>query len=216
MSTLKADFIALAVHYKALRFSEFMLKSGRNSPYFFNSGVFQDGVALQALGNFYADMLLDIALEVDILFGPAYKGIPLVTSTAVALYNKQQINLPIAYNRKEIKQHGEGGQMVGADVANQRVLLIDDVLTAGTALRHAHQLIQQAGGHVVGAMMALDREERGQGPQSTVTELANELDVPLFSLIQFRDIIHYVQNDPSLQHHLPAMLHYQQSYAALG
>jgi orotate phosphoribosyltransferase len=163
-------FLALALARHALRFGEFTLKSGRVSPYFFNAGLFSDGAAIATLGSCYAAALLHAGLEFDLLFGPAYKGIPLVTATAIAFAELHQRNVPWAFNRKEPKDHGETGQVVGSPLRG-RIVIVDDVITAGTAIRESIELIIQAGAEPVAVALALDREERGQAERSAVQEI---------------------------------------------
>jgi orotate phosphoribosyltransferase len=164
------QFLNLALSRQALRFGDFTLKSGRVSPYFFNAGLFSDGVSIAALGSCYAAALAQSGLQFDLLFGPAYKGIPLVTATAIAFAQQQQRNVPWAFNRKEAKDHGESGQVVGSPLAG-RVVIVDDVITAGTAVRESIELILQAGAEPVAVALALDREERGQAEHSAVQEV---------------------------------------------
>lgn len=185
----RADFLELAAACGVLRFGDFELKSGRRSPYFFNAGEFHDGRALDALGSAYAGAILDAGFRFDVLFGPAYKGIPLAVATGIALARDHGIQCGIAYNRKERKDHGEGGQLVGAPLAG-RVLLVDDVITAGTAIREVLPFIEDAGGKVVGIVTALDRQERGQsGERSATAELAASLKVPVVSIVTLDDLV---------------------------
>ena len=165
----QAEFITLAREYDALKFGEFTLKSGRQSPYFFNSGLFNTGYAAAKLGRAYAAAVDDAGIPCDMLFGPAYKGIPLVSATAIAMASQHQKDLPYLFNRKEAKAHGEGGVIVGADMSDQ-VLIVDDVITAGTAIREALDIIHAAGGETTGVLIALDRQEKGQGDLSAVQE----------------------------------------------
>lgn len=181
-------FIELAMSREALRFGSFKLKSGRESPYFFNAGRFSDGEAAAVLGQCYAAALLRSGLPFDMLFGPAYKGIPLVTTTAVALAGEHGRNVPFAFNRKESKDHGEGGHIVGAPVRG-RVVIIDDVITAGTAIRESLDLIRGAGGEPVAVALALDRQERGQGVRSAVQELEAEHGLKCVSVVTLADLI---------------------------
>lgn len=194
MHPYQKTFIELAIAHKALRFGEFTLKSGRISPYFFNMGELHTGQALQIVGECYAQAIHHSALHFDVLFGPAYKGIPLVCTTAIALTSQFQRSLPYTFNRKEAKDHGEGGQLVGAPLQG-RVLIIDDVITAGTALREAITLIQ-ASAHVAGIFVALDRQEKGQSERSALQEIQATLAVPVQSIITFADVLSFVADDP--------------------
>jgi orotate phosphoribosyltransferase len=180
-------FIDLALSRRALRFGSFKLKSGRDSPYFFNAGLFNDGEAIAVLGQCYAAALMRSGLEFDMLFGPAYKGIPLATTTAVALANLGR-SVPWAFNRKEAKDHGEGGNIVGSALRG-RVLIVDDVITAGTAIRESVDLIRAAGASPVGVALALDRQERGQGAQSAVQEVSAQFDLRCVSILTLSDLV---------------------------
>jgi orotate phosphoribosyltransferase len=188
MQDYKNRFIELAMARDALRFGNFKLKSGRESPYFFNAGMFSDGEAAAVLGQCYADALMRSGLEFDMLFGPAYKGIPLVTGTAIALAEKHGRNLPYAFNRKEAKDHGEGGNVVGSALRG-RVVIVDDVITAGTAIRESLDLIRGAGAQPVGVALALDRQERGQGARSAVQELEAEHGLRCVSVVTLATLI---------------------------
>ena len=181
-------FIDLALARSALRFGRFTLKSGRESPYFFNAGLFNDGESLAVLGECYASALQASGVQFDMLFGPAYKGIPLVAATAVALASRHGRNVPWAFNRKETKDHGEGGQMVGCPLAG-KVVIVDDVITAGTAIRESVELIRRAGAEPVAVLLALDRQERGQGERSAVQEVAEEFGLRCVSLLTLGDLI---------------------------
>jgi orotate phosphoribosyltransferase len=184
-------FIRQAIASEALGFGEFTLKSGRISPYFFNAGRFCSGAALAALGRCYADAIVASGLQFDILFGPAYKGIPLAAATACALAEHHQRDVPYAYNRKEKKDHGEGGSLVGAPLQG-RVLIIDDVITAGTAIREAIAMIEHAGAEVAGVAIGLDRQERGQGQRSAIQELEQDASLTLISIVGLNDIVDYL------------------------
>ena len=184
------SFIDLCLELGVLRFGEFKLKSGRVSPYFFNAGLFNSGRALAELGRAYAQTIQDAGTQFDVLFGPAYKGIPLVASTAVALADRHARNVPWAFNRKEAKDHGEGGNIVGAPLRG-RVLIVDDVITAGTAIREATDIIRAAGGEPIGVVLALDRQERGQGQWSAVQEVEQTLQLPVTSILRLADLIDY-------------------------
>ncbi len=211
MLAYKQDFIELALEVGALKFGEFELKSGRISPYFFNSGMFTSGRAAATLGRCYADAAAASDIPYDMLFGPAYKGIPLAALTSAALAEHHQIDLPYCFNRKEAKAHGEGGAIVGAAVS-QKVLIIDDVITAGTAIREAVTIIDAAGGAVAGVLLALDRQEKGQGELSAVQEVEQQLNVPVFSIIQLSDLITHLQNTPEASKMLDSVLKYRERY----
>lgn len=188
MQPHQSRFIDLALARSALRFGRFTLKSGRESPYFFNAGLFNDGEALAVLGQCYAAALQASGVGYDMLFGPAYKGIPLVATTAVALAEQPGRNVPWAFNRKEAKDHGEGGQMVGRPLAG-RVVIVDDVITAGTAIRESVELIRRAGAEPVAVLLALDRQERGQGERSAVQEVESEFGLRCVSVLTLADLI---------------------------
>lgn len=211
MLAYKKEFIELALSVGALKFGEFKLKSGRLSPYFFNSGMFASGHAAATLGKCYAEAAIKSDAQYDMLFGPAYKGIPLAALTAAALAEHHGNDLPYCFNRKEAKAHGEGGAIVGADVS-QEVLIIDDVITAGTAIREAVEIITTAGGKVSGVMLALDRQEKGQGELSAVQEVEQQLGVPVFSIIQLGDLISHLQQSPEASEMLDSVLAYRESY----
>jgi orotate phosphoribosyltransferase len=188
MQQYQLTFIELALTRDALRFGRFTLKSGRKSPYFFNAGLFSDGASAAALGGCYGDAIVTSGLAFDMLFGPAYKGIPLVTATAIALAANHGVNVPYAFNRKETKEHGEGGSISGAPLQG-RVLIVDDVITAGTAVRESLALIRAAGAQPVGVALALDRQERGQGELSAVQEVEQVLGLRCVSIVTLADLI---------------------------
>ena len=190
---MSASFITLCLELGALRFGEFKLKSGRTSPYFFNAGLFKTGRSLAELGRHYATTIDRAGLQFDVLFGPAYKGIPLVTATSIALATHHRRDVPWSFNRKEAKDHGEGGTIVGTALAG-RVLIVDDVITAGTAIREAVDIIRGAGGTPVGVVLALDRQERGQGERSAVQEVEQTLGLPVTSIIKLADLITHVES----------------------
>lgn len=202
------EFIQLALDCQVLKFGEFTLKSGRKSPYFFNAGQFYSGAALSALGHFYAQSIVNLGIEFDSLFGPAYKGIPLVASVAIALARDFGINKPYSFNRKEVKDHGEGGVIVGAPLEG-RVLIVDDVITAGTAMRQSVTIIKEHHASVAGIMLAFDRQERGQGDLSAVQELQNALHVPVASIIAFEQLREFIGGDVKLKQ---ALADYHQQY----
>jgi len=186
------DFIDLCTRLGVLKFGSFRLKSGRESPYFFNSGLFSTGAAISAVGRAYAAAVTASDVAFDMLFGPAYKGIPLVTATAAALSDTSGLDLPFAFNRKETKDHGEGGSIVGAALAG-RVLIIDDVITAGTAIRESIELIRSARAHPAGVVVALDRQERGvQSALSAVQEVREQFAIPVIAVVDLSDLMHYV------------------------
>jgi orotate phosphoribosyltransferase len=207
----KKRFIQLAIENDVLRFGEFTLKSGRTSPYFFNAGLFNSGKALAELGACYAKVIIDQALEFDVLFGPAYKGIPLAAAIAVALSTEHGIDKPYAFNRKEAKDHGEGGSLVGADV-HGNVLIVDDVITAGTAIREAVDIIAAEGGQTSSILIALDRQERGQGKLSAIQEVQQDFGVSVYSIITMADLIAYIQTDANYSQYLDAMQQYRDQY----
>lgn len=206
-------FLDLALARNALRFGEFTLKSGRVSPYFFNAGLFDSGAALATLGDAYADATVRSGLAFDMLFGPAYKGIVLAAITAAALARNHGRDLPFAYNRKEAKDHGEGGTLVGAPLAG-RVLIVDDVITAGTAIREALALIRAAGATPAGVLIALDREERGSGERSATQELAAEHGVPSFAIARLGDLLEFAADRPELAEHHARLADYRARYGA--
>jgi orotate phosphoribosyltransferase len=187
MHDYKQAFIELALARGALKFGSFTLKSGRVSPYFFHAGLFYTGAALAELGGCYADAIAAAGLEFDVLFGPAYKGIPLATATAVALAERHGRDVPWVFNRKEAKDHGEGGSLVGAPLAG-RALIVDDVITAGTAIRESIEIIRAAGAEPCGVVLALDRQERGRGERSAVQEVELEFGLPVTSIITLADL----------------------------
>ncbi len=195
MKAYQKQFIELAIEHQVLKFGEFTLKSGRISPYFFNAGLFFSGKALSQLGHCYSEVILQAITEgtlaVDVLFGPAYKGIPLVSATAVAMA-QQSVDMPYAYNRKEKKNHGEGGVIVGASVRDKKVLIIDDVITAGTAIREVIGLLQAEGATPAGVLIGLDRMEKGSGELSAIQELSAEYAIPVLSIISLSDIVHFL------------------------
>ena len=207
----KTHFIQLAIENHVLRFGEFTLKSGRISPYFFNAGLFNTGKALAELGGCYAQVIVEQALDFDVLFGPAYKGIPLVSAIAVSLASDHAIDKAYAFNRKEAKDHGEGGNIVGADV-HGRVLIVDDVITAGTAIREAVDIIDAEGGTTIAILIALDRQEKGQGELSAIQEGQKDFGVPVHSIITMADLIAYIESDDDYSQYLDAMQDYRDRY----
>ncbi|MDT8893261.1 orotate phosphoribosyltransferase [Halomonas sp. I1] len=209
-------FIAFAIEQGVLRFGEFTLKSGRVSPYFFNAGLFKSGAALAQLGRFYAQAIADSGLETDVLFGPAYKGIPLAATTAVALADHHDRDLPYAFNRKEAKAHGEGGNIVGAELAG-RILIVDDVITAGTAIREVMGLIENAGAEAAGVVVALDRQERGGDDgdaRSAIQQVEAAYDMPVVSIVNLDMVLEYleVHAGEALRGHAEAIRDYRDRY----
>lgn len=214
MKSYQQDFLAFALQQGVLRFGEYTLKSGRISPYFFNAGLFQTGSALSRLGQFYAQAIVDAGLKFDMLFGPAYKGIPLVAAVAIALYEKQGLDYPYAFNRKEAKDHGEGGTIVGANLQG-RVLVIDDVMTAGTAIREAAALVSGQGAELAGVAISLDRQERGQGERSAVQEVQVNFGIPVISIVGLDNVIQHVQEQIANPALLVAIQDYRQRYGVV-
>lgn len=210
MSNFRQDFIRFAVQQKVLRFGEFKTKAGRLSPYFFNAGLFNDGASLRNLSQFYAQAILAAGIPFDMLFGPAYKGIPLAAGTAIALA-EQGSNVPYCYNRKEAKDHGEGGNTVGAPLQG-RVLIIDDVISAGTSVRESIELIRAAGAQPCGVVIALDRMERGQGELSAVQEVRRNYGIEVVSIATLDDLLGYLQNETEMVQNLHAVRLYRDTY----
>ncbi|HVA54827.1 MAG TPA: orotate phosphoribosyltransferase [Gammaproteobacteria bacterium] len=213
MQDYQREFLELALARGVLRFGEFTLKSGRRSPYFFNAGLFNNGSALAALGRFYARTIVDSGMQFDMLFGPAYKGIPLVSVTAAALAEHHHRDLLWSFNRKEAKNHGEGGQLVGAPLYG-RVLIVDDVITAGTAMRESLSIIRAAGAKPAGLVIALDRQERGQGGKSAIAELRDTEAIEITSIARLEDIIGWLQGRLGMAACLAQLQEYRQLYGA--
>jgi orotate phosphoribosyltransferase len=211
MQQNKKRFIELAIKYQVLRFGEFTLKSGRVSPYFFNAGLFNSGYALAELGSCYAQAIIENKIDYDVLFGPAYKGIPLVAAIAYALSVNHDIDKAYAFNRKEAKSHGEGGSIVGADL-NGNVLIVDDVITAGTAIREAVDIIKAQGATTSAVLIALDRQEKGKGDLSAIQEVNRDYGIDVFSIITMADLIDYLEGDEAFGGHLVAMRNYRSEY----
>lgn len=211
MRAYKSEFLDLALELEVLRFGEFTLKSGRVSPYFFNAGLFSSGYAAAKLGRYYASAIVDSKVEFDMLFGPAYKGIPLVTLAASALAEHHDVDVPYSYNRKEAKSHGEGGSIVGAPLAG-RVLIVDDVITAGTAVREAVQIIVNAGADVAGLVISLDRQEVGRDRRSAVQELEQSLKIPVISIVRLEDLVDLLEESKEYGEFLQPVLDYRQKY----
>lgn len=209
----KQNFIELAIEYDVLSFGEFTLKSGRVSPYFFNAGNFDSGKALAILGECYADAIMASNLEVDVLFGPAYKGIPLVAAVSAALFRKYERDYPVCFNRKEVKDHGEGGSVVGADLTGKKVLVLDDVITAGTAVAEVVTILQQHQATLSGVLVGLDRQERAvDSEQSAMQQLAAKYRAPVFSIVTLQDIRAYLSTKISNEDLLASVDAYREQY----
>jgi orotate phosphoribosyltransferase len=211
MKDYQRDFLAFAASIDALRFGDFKLKSGRQSPYFFNAGLFNTGARLARLGDAFARCILDADPAFDVLFGPAYKGIPLAAATSIALATTGGRDTAYAFNRKEIKDHGEGGLIVGTPLAG-RVLIIDDVITAGTSVRESVQIIRDAGAEPAGVVIALDRQERGQDGRSAVAEVSASFGIPVYSIISLHELIRYLEEQPELAALAESVRAYRASY----
>lgn len=211
MKPYQKQFIEFALETGVLRFGSFTLKSGRTSPYFFNSGLFNTGASLARLGRFYAQAITESSLEYDVLFGPAYKGIPLASTTVIALADHYQRDVPYVFNRKEKKDHGEGGQLVGAELTG-KILIIDDVISAGTSVRESVEIINAANALPAGVIIALDRQERGQDSRSAIQEVEAEHKIPVVSIIGLNDLLTFLQNNTELASYLPAVEAYRQEY----
>lgn len=209
MQAFQSEFLDYCLQRGVLKFGEFTLKSGRISPYFFNAGLFNTGADLAALGNYYAEAIQHAQVDFDLLFGPAYKGIPLAAITASALYQRHQRDIAYAFDRKEAKDHGEGGVTVGAPIQG-RVMIIDDVITAGTAIRHTMQLIESLGARVSAVTIALDRQEKGQGEASAIQEI-EALGVKVIPIIRLVDILQYLEKNNQTGH-LQAVSAYRECY----
>jgi orotate phosphoribosyltransferase len=211
MKAYQKEFIEFALAKKVLRFGEFTLKSGRTSPYFFNAGLFNTGGDLARLGRFYAQALTNSTIEFDLLFGPAYKGIPIATTTAVALADHHALDIPYCFNRKEAKTHGEGGSLVGSELAG-KVMLVDDVITAGTAIRESMEIIKAHNAELSGVLIALDRQEKGQGELSAIQEVERDFGTQVISIVTLADLISYLEEQPSMANSLASIKTYRQNY----
>jgi orotate phosphoribosyltransferase len=207
----KKEFIEFAIERNVLRFGEFTLKSGRVSPYFFNAGLFNTGGDLAKLGRYYAAALQAAGVEFDVLFGPAYKGIPIATTTAVALANDYDLDVPYCFNRKEAKTHGEGGNLVGSPLQG-KIMLVDDVITAGTAIRESMQLIKQHDASLAGVLIALDRQERGQGELSAIQEVERDFDTQVIAIVTLADVVAYLSAQESNAEAVASINKYRKNY----
>jgi len=211
MLDYQKQFIQYSLDCGVLKFGEFHLKSGRISPYFFNTGLFDSGKKLAKLGEFYAQALIQSGIQVDILYGPAYKGIPLVSAASIAYAQIQDQDIPFAFNRKEAKDHGEGGILVGAPLKG-KVLILDDVITAGTSVRESVQIINQAGATPTGVLIALDRQEKGENKISAIQEVSERFSMPVISIISLALIIKFIETDPAYKESMTAIKEYQKKY----
>lgn len=211
MKAYQRDFIEFAMAKEVLKFGEFTLKSGRKSPYFFNAGLFNSGRDLARLGRFYAAALVDANTQYDVLFGPAYKGIPIASATAVQLAEVHDQDVPYCFNRKEAKTHGEGGNLVGSPLVG-RIMLVDDVITAGTAIRESMDIIQGNGAELAGVLIALDRQEKGKGELSAIQEVERDYNAEVTAIITLADLIEYLSEQPGMSEHLERVRAYREQY----
>lgn len=211
MQNYKSEFIKFALSRNVLRFGEFTLKSGRISPYFFNAGLFNTGADLARLGEFYAAAIQASGLTYDVIFGPAYKGIPIGTTVSVALFNQFGLDKPVCFNRKEAKDHGEGGNLIGSPLQG-KVLLVDDVITAGTAIREAMDIIAANGATLSAVVIALNRKERGKGDLSAIQEVERDYQCNVLSIVDLDDIMQFIENDSQYSQYLPAMKAYRAEF----
>lgn len=211
MQSYQREFLDFALDVGVLRFGQFTLKSGRISPYFFNAGLFNRGSSLARLGGFYAQAIVNSGIQFDVLYGPAYKGIPLAAVTAAALYDRHGIDVPYAFNRKEAKDHGEGGSIVGHPLEG-RILIIDDVITAGTAIRESMDVIKAQGATPAGVVIALDRQERGTGERSAIQEVENDYGMPVAAIVQLQHLVEYLAEKPDAEASLQLIRAYRDQY----
>ncbi|MFL7036140.1 orotate phosphoribosyltransferase [Vibrio lentus] len=211
MKAYQREFIEFALEKEVLKFGEFTLKSGRKSPYFFNAGLFNTGRDLARLGRFYAAALADSGIEFDVLFGPAYKGIPIATTTAVALADHHDVDTPYCFNRKEAKNHGEGGNLVGSELEG-RIMLVDDVITAGTAIRESMEIIQANGADLAGVLVAIDRQEKGKGELSAIQEVERDFGCAIISIVSLTDLVTFLEDKGTDAAHLESVKAYRAQY----
>ena len=211
MEQYKRDFIEFVLSRNVLKFGEFTLKSGRKSPYFFNAGLFNTGADLARLGEFYAAAIQASAVDFDVVFGPAYKGIPIGTSVSVALFNRYGIDKPVCFNRKEVKDHGEGGNLIGSPLQG-KILLVDDVITAGTAIRESMELISTNQAELAAVLIALNRKERGKGELSAIQEVERDYQCQVLSIIDLDDLMQFIEQDPRYSSHLPEIRAYRAEF----
>ncbi|MGX9519138.1 orotate phosphoribosyltransferase [Vibrio mediterranei] len=211
MKAYQREFIEFALEKEVLKFGEFTLKSGRKSPYFFNAGLFNTGRDLARLGRFYAAALADSGIDYDVLFGPAYKGIPIATTTAVALADHHDVDTPYCFNRKEAKNHGEGGNLVGSPLEG-RIMLVDDVITAGTAIRESMEIIKANGADLAGVLVAIDRQEKGKGELSAIQEVERDFGCAVISIVSLTDLVTFLEEKGDNAEHLEAVKAYRAEY----
>ncbi|WP_336796112.1 orotate phosphoribosyltransferase [Erwinia aphidicola] len=211
MKAWQRQFIEFAINKQVLKFGEFTLKSGRKSPYFFNAGLFNTGRDLALLGRFYAQALVDSGIDFDLVFGPAYKGIPIATTTVVALADHHDRDVPYCFNRKEAKDHGEGGTLVGSPLQG-KIMLVDDVITAGTAIRESMEIIAANNATLAGVLISLDRQERGRGAISAIQEVERDYGCKVISIITLKELITYLEEKPELADHLVAVREYRSEF----
>ena len=211
MKDYQREFIEFALSKGVLKFGEFTLKSGRTSPYFFNAGLFNSGADLARLGRYYAAALQDSGIEFEVLFGPAYKGIPIASATAISLFEHHQRDVPYCFNRKEKKQHGEGGNLVGADLKG-RIMLVDDVITAGTAIRESMDIVEANGASLAGVLIALDRQEKGKGELSAIQEVERDYNASVIAIVTLSDLISYLAEQPGQEENLAKVSAYRAQY----
>ena len=215
MEKYQKEFIEFAIERKALCFGEYKLKSGRISPYFFNTGSFNDGESLAKLGRFYAEALHKAEIKFDMIYGPAYKGIPLASATAISFHEVFDNNYPFCFNRKEIKDHGEGGTIFGAEIHN-RVIVIDDVISAGTSIKESIDVVHSKGGTVIGAIVAVNRQEQGEGKKSAIQEAQEKYKIKIISIVSLNDIISFISKNDNLKKHLEAINNYSMQYGEIN
>ena len=211
MKAWQRQFIEFAINKQVLKFGEFTLKSGRKSPYFFNAGLFNTGRDLALLGRFYAQALVDSGIDFDLVFGPAYKGIPIATTTVVALADHHDRDVPYCFNRKEAKEHGEGGTLVGSPLQG-KIMLVDDVITAGTAIRESMEIIAANSATLAGVLISLDRQERGRGAISAIQEVERDYHCKVISIITLKDLITYLEEKPEMADHLATVREYRREF----
>lgn len=208
----KKEFIDFSFKKKALKFGTFKLKSGRSSPYFFNSGLLSTGKDIIKIGLFYAHSIIESKIKFDVLFGPAYKGIPIAVATSIALKNHYNLNIPYAFNRKESKKHGEQGDLIGEKIHNKKIIILDDVITSGTAIHHSIEIIEKQGAQISSVFVLLDRKEKGKRNLCTINHLKNQKSYEIISIITIEDLISYLLEDKTLKKHIPDLVQYRKKY----